>query len=337
MAQVARAHTEALGGPDRTGAPLGPVPGHGPAGEGDRRVTGRWQRADGRAVVSSEAVQEGKRIIRSGRSRHPVRLRLCSPPGGRVRARPTISSMLTERQELVLRTAGRGLPRRRRARRLARPLSTAFEWGPSTIRHELANLEELGLLAHPHTSAGRIPTEAGYRYFVDRLLPAPSRPVRALAVAGPPGGRRRDAGHDRGPVPGHQPAGHRHRAPDRDLDDPPHRGPGAPAPGADGRRHHLDRRRHQAPVHLPRPVDTGLADWAASYLNERLVGLGLGARMLHQRLYDPSLSPPRPISSTRWRRFHRARGVRSGDALRRGDGQAADASAASPTSRSSTC
>ena len=29
-------------------------------------------------------------------------------------------------------------------------------------------LEELGLLAHPHTSAGRVPTDAGYRYFVDR-------------------------------------------------------------------------------------------------------------------------------------------------------------------------
>jgi heat-inducible transcriptional repressor len=38
------------------------------------------------------------------------------------------------------------------------------------------------------------------------------------------------------------------------------------------------------------PVDTGLADWAASYLNERLVGLGLGARILHQRLHDPGLS-----------------------------------------------
>jgi heat-inducible transcriptional repressor len=38
------------------------------------------------------------------------------------------------------------------------------------------------------------------------------------------------------------------------------------------------------------PVDAGLADWAASYLNERLIGLGLGARMLHQRLHDPSLS-----------------------------------------------
>jgi heat-inducible transcriptional repressor len=39
-----------------------------------------------------------------------------------------------------------------------------------------------------------------------------------------------------------------------------------------------------------RPVDQGLAHWAASYLNERLVGLGLGARMLHQRLHDPSLT-----------------------------------------------
>jgi heat-inducible transcriptional repressor len=41
---------------------------------------------------------------------------------------------------------------------------------------------------------------------------------------------------------------------------------------------------------FPTAVDPGLADWAASYFNERLVGLGLGARMLHQRLHDPSLS-----------------------------------------------
>jgi heat-inducible transcriptional repressor len=38
------------------------------------------------------------------------------------------------------------------------------------------------------------------------------------------------------------------------------------------------------------PIDPGLADWAASYLNERLVGLGLGARILQKRLHDPSLS-----------------------------------------------
>src|ERR671917_2520707 len=45
-----------------------------------------------------------------------------------------------------------------------------MEWGPSTIRAELARLEELGLLAHPHTSAGRVPTDHGYRQYVDELM-----------------------------------------------------------------------------------------------------------------------------------------------------------------------
>jgi heat-inducible transcriptional repressor len=40
----------------------------------------------------------------------------------------------------------------------------------ATIRNDMAVLEELGLVAAPHTSAGRVPTEAGYRYFVKRLL-----------------------------------------------------------------------------------------------------------------------------------------------------------------------
>src|SRR5215208_7767953 len=41
---------------------------------------------------------------------------------------------------------------------------------PSTVRAELAELERLGLLTHPHTSAGRVPTEAGYRFYADVLL-----------------------------------------------------------------------------------------------------------------------------------------------------------------------
>src|SRR5919198_805600 len=41
---------------------------------------------------------------------------------------------------------------------------------PSTVRNELAELESLGLLTHPHTSAGRVPTEAGYRYYADDVL-----------------------------------------------------------------------------------------------------------------------------------------------------------------------
>src|SRR6478609_4140390 len=47
---------------------------------------------------------------------------------------------------------------------------------PSTVRAELAELETLGLLTHPHTSAGRVPTEAGYRYYADELLRQPSSP-----------------------------------------------------------------------------------------------------------------------------------------------------------------
>ncbi|MDQ5851167.1 MAG: heat-inducible transcriptional repressor HrcA, partial [Chloroflexota bacterium] len=40
----------------------------------------------------------------------------------------------------------------------------------ATVRNELAHLEELGLLTHLHTSAGRVPTDAGYRYFVENLM-----------------------------------------------------------------------------------------------------------------------------------------------------------------------
>jgi len=41
---------------------------------------------------------------------------------------------------------------------------------PATIRNDLARLEEQGYLTHPHTSAGRIPTDSGYRYFVETLM-----------------------------------------------------------------------------------------------------------------------------------------------------------------------
>jgi heat-inducible transcriptional repressor len=44
------------------------------------------------------------------------------------------------------------------------------------VRNDLAALERLGLLTHPHTSAGRVPTEAGYRYFVRFLLPKSELP-----------------------------------------------------------------------------------------------------------------------------------------------------------------
>ena len=43
-------------------------------------------------------------------------------------------------------------------------------FSPATIRNIMADLEEMGLLAQPHTSAGRVPTARGYRYYVDALL-----------------------------------------------------------------------------------------------------------------------------------------------------------------------
>ncbi|HEY2803868.1 MAG TPA: heat-inducible transcriptional repressor HrcA [Actinomycetota bacterium] len=46
---------------------------------------------------------------------------------------------------------------------------TALGVSSATIRNEMAALEELGYLSHPHTSAGRIPTDLGYRYYVDSL------------------------------------------------------------------------------------------------------------------------------------------------------------------------
>lgn len=61
----------------------------------------------------------------------------------------------------------------------------------ATVRHTLAELEEFGYLQQPHTSAGRIPTDRGYRFYVDQLLASP-RPLRAGAAM--EAQLRRDAG-----------------------------------------------------------------------------------------------------------------------------------------------
>src|SRR5207237_6017127 len=46
----------------------------------------------------------------------------------------------------------------------------AAGWSPATIRNVMAELEEAGLVEQPHTSAGRVPTDKGYRFYVDRLV-----------------------------------------------------------------------------------------------------------------------------------------------------------------------
>src|SRR5881396_3476980 len=55
---------------------------------------------------------------------------------------------------------------------------------PATIRNAMQQLEELGYLGHPHTSAGRVPTEVGYRFYVDELMrPEPIPATLRSAVA----------------------------------------------------------------------------------------------------------------------------------------------------------
>ena len=46
----------------------------------------------------------------------------------------------------------------------------AYGWSPATIRNVMSDLEEAGFVEQPHTSAGRIPTDKGYRYYVDNML-----------------------------------------------------------------------------------------------------------------------------------------------------------------------
>jgi heat-inducible transcriptional repressor len=173
--------------------------------------------------------------------------------------------------------------------------ATDVNCGPSTVRNELALLEEYGLLAHPHVSAGRIPTDAGHRYVVDRLLRSeqgllpPSRPLELSLI-------RREVDEAM-------------RATTETLSQMTNLLAVVSAPSINTATiRHIEVLALQPQLVLvviitsagnvskmfatfDRAVDPGLVAWAGEYLNERLVGLGLGARMLHQRLVEPSLSP----------------------------------------------
>jgi heat-inducible transcriptional repressor len=172
---------------------------------------------------------------------------------------------------------------------------TEVEASASTVRYELAVLEELGLLAHPHTSAGRVPTEAGYRYYVDHVLPERRR---AELV----------------PRPSKLPVAPREvdeamQLTTETLSQVTSLLAIVTAPPIETTTiRHVEVLALQPQVlmvviitstggvskrvlALDRPIDPGLADWAGAYLNEQLVGMGLGARMLQSRLNDPSLDP----------------------------------------------
>ena len=77
---------------------------------------------------------------------------------------------LTERQERILALIVREYVSRPDPVSSKHLADTELNVSSATIRNEMAVLEELGFVSSPHTSAGRVPTEAGYRYFVKRLL-----------------------------------------------------------------------------------------------------------------------------------------------------------------------
>jgi heat-inducible transcriptional repressor len=171
---------------------------------------------------------------------------------------------------------------------------TAMDVSSSTVRFELAVLEEQGLLSHPHTSAGRVPTDLGYRLFVDKVIeelePRPS--VVALDL---------DFSQLRSEVETAL------QATTDALAEVTHLLALVSAPPLEA----TMVRRVEVLLLQPelvlvvvitamggvtkrlftfaRAVDPGLAEWAGEYLNESLGGRQLGGRMLRACLEDPHL------------------------------------------------
>lgn len=165
-------------------------------------------------------------------------------------------------------------------------------WGPSTVRSELARLEEIGLLVHPHTSAGRIPTDSGYRFYVDELLqhgdlPAVAQPLKLSDM-------RREVDEAM-------------RATTEQLSQVTDLLALVSAPAIDTATiHRIEVLQLQPQVAMvvvitstggvtkrvlsyDSPLDPGLIAWAGSYLNEVLGGMGVGARMLQAKLVAAGL------------------------------------------------
>ena len=201
--------------------------------------------------------------------------------------------MPTARQELILRKVVEvylesGLPVG------SKTLSTHpdLDCRPSTIRSELAQLEAVGLLAHPHTSAGRVPTDAAVRFFVDGLLADRRVPSAGQELELSLTSREVDEAM---------------RATTEALSQVSNLLAIVTAPPietAEIRRIEVLSLQPQVLMVViitstggvskriftfEEPVDPGLAAWAAEYLNDQLTGMDLGARTLQRRLTDPGL------------------------------------------------
>ncbi len=164
----------------------------------------------------------------------------------------------------------------------------------STVRYELAELESLGLLTHPHTSAGRVPTETGYRLYADGLLerlePRPAQfPLDLTQMRSEVEGALQSTTEMLAQVtrllalvsaPPLGTASVRHvevlvLQPDLVM--------AVVITSTGGVTKRLFR--------FDGPVDPGLADWARAYLNESLVGVRLGTVLVRRRFDDPALAP----------------------------------------------
>ena len=163
-------------------------------------------------------------------------------------------------------------------------------WGPSTVRAELAKLEDSGLVEHPHTSAGRVPTDRGYRVYVDEILTGDSLPVlrKPLELRS----MRREVDEAM-------------RATSEQLSQVTNLLALVTAPPIETatiRRVEVLLLQPQVAmvviitstggvtkriISYDSPVDPGLVDWASSYLNEVLGGLDVGSRLLQSRLVVP--------------------------------------------------
>ena len=162
----------------------------------------------------------------------------------------------------------------------------------STVRSELADLESLGLLTHPHTSAGRVPTERGYRFYahglLDALEPRPGRfPLELSAVRSELESTLQATTEMLAEVtrllalvsaPPLETATVRHV---EVLLLQPRVVMVVLITSAGGVTKRL--------FAFDDPVDPGLVEWAREYLNEQIAGLRLGARLLHRRFEDAGL------------------------------------------------
>ncbi|HKP19865.1 MAG TPA: heat-inducible transcriptional repressor HrcA [Gaiellaceae bacterium] len=163
----------------------------------------------------------------------------------------------------------------------------------ATVRNELAELERLGLLTHPHTSAGRVPTDRGYRYYVDRLLERPAARPASFPL---------DLTVARSEVESAM------QATTQMLSQVTRLIALVSAPPLQTATvRHVEVLMLQPQVVMvvvitstggvtkgvyafDAPVDPGLAHWAGQYLNDQTVGLSLGSAQLRRRFVDPGLS-----------------------------------------------